>query len=358
MIRYEFKKIFKNKFFIVFLIIFIAADVLLIYKNEYQRINEKKGESWEKNEENYNYVKGIMTNEKFGYAKSINPEDLLYGGSDLYKDMVRALNYKEEAQKIYNSAKENAELYKNIGKAYLGYKNEKIAEAFLGREINEYYSQEGVDNYLTYDYSTFMTVIVVIIMAMILFFTDNDTGMYRMVKTSKYGQRHVRLIRMLTVVLTGIVIMCFFRLIEYIEYYIIYEFDGLHMPLYSVEEYAQTLYKCSVGEAFIIDILLKCMGIALFAIMVIALVNIIKAQGIALCAFIALYTGFAAVSLKSETIYTPIKLFDGYSLMKTTEFISAAGMDRFFMSGMEYTILVTIILTVAMLLITMVKGKR
>ena len=355
MIKYEFKKILKNKFFIVFLMIFIAADMLLIYKNEYQRINEKRKENWKNEEEAYNHVKGIMTNEKFDYAKSLSPDEMIYGGSELYKDMVRALNYKEEAQSIYSMAMENAEIYESIGKTNEAYKNKKIAEAFLGREINEYYRQEGVDNYLTYDYSTLMTIIMVLIAVVALFFTDNDTNMYRIVKTSKYGQRYVRLVRMMTVAVTGTVLMCFFRLIEYIEYYIIYEFDGLHMPVYSVYEYAQTFYSFSVGEAFVIDIGLKCIGIILFILIAIALVNVIKVQNVALCTFIMVYAGFVTVSIKSEKIYTPIRLFDGYSLIKSTEFIS---IGRFNLTSMEYTIVITIMLIAAMLLLIMAKGKR
>ncbi len=335
--------------------IFIAADMLLIYKNEYQKINEKRNENRENDEEAYNYVKGIMTNEKFDYAKSINPDELIYGGSDLYKDMVRALNYKEEAQKIYSRAMINAENYESIGKSNAVYINKKIAKAFLGREINEYYMQEGVDNYLTYDYSTLITIIMALIAAVVLFFTDNDTGMYRIVKTSKYGQRCIRFVRMMTVAVTGTVLMCFFRLLEYIEYYIIYEFDGLHMPVYSVEEYAQTLYNFSIGEFFVIDIVLKCIGIIFFILTAIALANLIKSQNAALFAFVVIYAGFVTVSLKSEKIYTPIRLFDGYSLIKSTEFIS---IGRFNLTCMEYTIFITVVLMAAMLLLIMAKGKR
>lgn len=355
MIKYEFKKILKNNFFIVFLMIFIAADILLIYKNEYQRINEKRNDNRKNEEEAYNHVKGIMTNEKFDYAKSINPDELIYGGSDLYKDMVSALNYKDEAQKIYDRAMRNAESYESIGKYHAAYKNKQIAKAFFGREINEYYRQEGVDNYLTYDYSTLMTIIMVLIAVVALFFTDNYTGMYRIVKTSKYGQRCICLLRMMTVAVTGVVLMCFFRLIEYIEYYIIYEFDGLHMPVYSVEEYAQTLYDFSIGEFFLIDIGLKCIGIILFILIAIALANIIKSQNTALVAFVMIYAGFVTVSLKSEKIYTPIRLFDGYSLIKSTEFIS---IGRFNLACMEYTIFITIVLMAAMMLLIMAKGKR
>lgn len=354
MIRYEFKKILKNKFIIVFLIIFFACDIFFIYKNEYQRISEKKSLSFSKAEDNYNYVKGIMTNEKFDYAKSINPEDLIYGGSELYKDMVRALGYKENARKICSRAKENMEFYKSIGCESQRYKNERIYEAFSGREINEYYRHDGVDSYLTYDYSTLMAVIIIMLTVFHLFFNDKNTGMYRIVKTSRHGQRYIRLVRTLAAVVTGIAVMCLFRLTEYIEYYIIYQFDGLHMPLYSVEEYAQTLYNGSIGAFFITDIALKCMGVILFTLIAIACVNIIKEQNTAIGIFAGIYFLSIYVSLKSEAMYTPIRLFDGYSIIKSTEFINIGG---FCMSGMVYTLLISAFISAAMLCISMIRGR-
>lgn len=355
MIRYELKKIFKNKFIIVFLIIFFACDIFFIYKNEYQRIREKKSISFSKTEDDYNYVKGIMTNEKLDYAKSINPEDLMYGGSELYKDMVRALGYKENARKICSRAKENIEFYKSIGNESQRYKNERIYEAFSGREINEYYRYDGVDSYLTYDYSTLMAVIVVMLTVFHLFFNDKNTGMYKIVKTSRHGQRYIRLVRTLAAVVTGVAAMCLFRLTEYIEYYIIYEFDGLHMPLYSIEEYAQTLYNGTIEAFFITDIALKCIGIILFTLLIIACVNIIKAQNVAMGTFAGVYFLSIYVSLKSKTMYTPVRLFDGYSIIKSTEFIN---IGDFFVSGMAYTLLISVVISVAMLCISMIKGKR
>lgn len=353
MIRYEFKKILKNKFIMVFIIIFIACDIFMIYKREYSQINYNKQSDW-KTEQEYNQVKGIITNEKLDYAMSINPEELMYGGSEIYKGMVRALTYGDFAQEIYSKAKENAEFYKSIGREEQVYKNEKIAEAFREREIYEYYRQDGVDKYLTYDYSTFMVMIIVIIIVIILFFNDRNTGMYRLVSTSKYGHRFVRLVRMMTVLITGTVVMCFFRLLEYISYSIIYDFDGMHMPLYSVEEYAQTLFNGSIKDFIIIDIMLKCIGIMLFAMIFVALAKVIKVQGIALGIFIVVYLGTIIVSLKSETTYSPIRMFDGYSIIKSTEFIH---IGNFFMSGMEYTILISAIIMAVMLCIIMVKGR-
>lgn len=343
MIKYEFRKILKNKFFIAFIIIFIFGDIYFIYQREYQQITGKNSDWWEGRMDDYNHVKGVITNEKIEYAKSINPEAMLYGGSEDYQGIKNALSYKDIAEEVYNNAKRNVENYESIGWSDVAYENEKIAEAFYGRKIKEYYSYDGVDFYLTYDYSTAMAVIMMIIAVVLLFFNDRKTGMYRVVKTTKRGQRYVKLIRTMTVIITGVAVMCIFRLIEFIEYYMIYEFDGLHMPVYSVNEYSMTLFGGSIREFFIIDILLKCFGIVLFSLIVIALVNLIRVRGLAMGGFAGIFLISVYVSLKSQTAYTPIRLFDGYSLIRNTEFINIGG---FHASLMSYSLIVSLILAV------------
>lgn len=355
MIKHEFKKLLRNKFFVFFLIVFLIGNAFCIYKREYSYIIQKEGKYWKQKNADYLKVKGVITNDKLQYAKNLHPEMSLYGGSELYRNIIQTLKYKDIASEIVTNAERNISVYKKLQKQDKVSENKYIKDSFQGRKINEYYSNDGIDDYFTYDYSTAMIMVLIIIAVITLIFNDKQIGMDRMVRTSKLGEKHIKAIRTIVIVAVGMVLVCLFRAMEYYIYNMIYQFDGLHMPLYSVSEYENTLYMGTIEEFLFIDIGLKCLGIVILTFIAIALAYFVKNQGMALIVMITVDVIFVIVSLVNSKIYTPIKLLDGYTLVKNIDVVCWRNMS---FTDLECTTTISVILaSVLLLCVGRIKGK-
>lgn len=327
MIRYEYKKVLTNRFLIIFTLIFLFLDIYMIHNEEMTAVYEKKSDYYGLKENVYENIRGQITEDKLKYLSEEGALENDYPGIYLsYGDNIRnALNYKEKAEKVVKKAKTNVEMYQDFGFEALLYKNKIIADSFSGRSINQYYDFEGVDNYLTYDYSTAMVLILAFITAVIMFTGDKKIGMDRMVLTAVNGEKKL-LIRKLTVISTvSAGIMAVFRVAEFGYYYYLYKFDGLFMPLYNVNDYGSTVFNGSIRQFIIIDITGKCVGVILLVLFISMILYFIRNNIAAYSIIAAVLTASVIISMEASNIYSPIALFNAYSMAKTVDFIRLGG---------------------------------
>ena len=355
MIKHEFKKLLRNRFFVFFLIVFLIGNAFCIYKREYSYIVKKEGKYWKQYNDDYIKVKGVITKDKLQYAKNLNPEMSLYGGSELYRKMVQALEYEGVTDEIATNADRNISVYNKLDEQEKVSENTYIKNSFKERKISEYYSNDGIDEYFTYDYSTAMVMVLILIAVITLVFNDKQIGMDRIVRTSKLGEAYIKGIRTTMIVTVGMVLMCLFRVMEYFVYNTIYQFDGLHMPLYSVYEYKNTLYMGTIGKYLLTDIGLKCIGILLLTLIAVVLAYLIKNHGMALISMVTVYVSFVILSLRNSEIYTPIKLLDGYVNVKSNNIVCWGNMC---FTELDCTIAISLVLIgVLLLCIRQIKEK-
>ena len=312
MIRFELKKIWKNKIFIVFLFAFIFIDVILIYNENLTQINVNKYKDHRYSIEVYDNIKGRISLQKVEYLESIslNPDYETVDTVFLLQRINKALQYRIKAQEVVSGAETNIEFYESIGNKKEAIRNTYIADCFRGRSINDYYNYDGIDEYLKFDYSTMMVTILMVISIFPLFYRDRKSGMDRIIKTGKNGGHTIVLVKLASMIITGLCLICLLRVIEYIEFHVIYGFEALDHPLYHVPEYNATLFSESIRQFFILDLCMKCLGILIIIILLCAAACIIKYS---IAPVIIIMPLFLSGGI--------IKLFNGYRMAKETELI-------------------------------------
>lgn len=147
---------------------------------------------------------------------------------------------------------------------------------------------------------------LVFIMVNILFINDKKLGMDKVIDTTLYGKNKLNLTKINTIVLLIVVLSVLYRVVESIVFFVLYGYDGLLMPLYSVTEYTNTFFNGTILSAFILDIVMKIVGCTIIALIIILSVLVIKNTA---CAYVV-------ALILSLLIKLPIILFDNYALFK------------------------------------------
>lgn len=309
MIRYELKKIVNNKFIVVFLVLFFCLDIFVMISKNIGQINYISSKQYDNYRRLYNDIRGDITSEKVNTLQEAKLNMEVYG---LYPEVaINAINnnrdYEKRAKDVVDMALDNAYTYNLINQQNRYINSICIANIFRDRHIDCYYETDGIDEYLKYDYSTIIVIIIIIMSINILWINDRKTEMYRIVNTTYYGKNRLNVIKVISVLIITVISEIFFRILELITFYIIYGFDGISQPLYSVKEYADTLYNGSIISAMLIDLLLKILGCIMVslivAICVLLVRNTILAYGLAF--------------ILSIVLRYPVKSFDNYRMFRS-----------------------------------------
>lgn len=306
MIKYELTKILKNKIVIAFIILFFVLDIFIIINTNLTQINMMRYEQYANFNELYKEIKGKITTKSVNRLYEAEKEFDVYGDIPTMTLAVAKDNYdyRNRASEVVKMARRNYNIYENNKKAKLT--NKYIANKFENRSINSYYRTDGIDEYLKYDYSTIMVVMLLVIITSILFVNDRKIGMDKVINTTIYGNNKLALAKINTIICLSIILSIMYRGIESIVFFILYRYDGLLMPMYSVTEYTNSFFGGTILSAFMIDIIMKTIGCIMIGLIISACVLFINNTA---CAYV--------ISILISTIVKlPVLLFDNYTLFK------------------------------------------
>lgn len=316
MIRGEFKKIFKDRFAIAFFILFVFVDSYMIYQSSATIRNYENMEIFCNIKQIYNEVKGVITDEKVRQLCDSSDDKTLAIRNLIYEEIQHICTYQNRAATVSEAARYNKEMYEKMKLHEQAELNRHIEEAFAGRSISEYYSMNGINDYLEHDYSTLMVIFLIIVVVNILFYRDQQLKMNLIVETSRNGGKKLALIRLGVLMSVSVLLMLFFRILEFVTFDALYGFEGLHMPLYSIAEFEGTMYTGSILSFMGVELLLKCLGVLLFTVIAGVLCYFVPRRSWGIGSFAIIYIGCIYGAYTGKVIGSPIQLLDGYRMFK------------------------------------------
>ena len=216
LVKFEIKKIFRNKVMLVVLIFGLLLNAFAIYTNDKMNSSNQYMNGKFKV---YQKIKGEITQEKYDYIfncytkvndlvekgnyETEKPDvkyftGFVFGDRTLFKRFLKdyqyIINYNDQIGNALKLAKDNLSYYKNPEDISL---NKKFIDTFTNRGVSEYYETTNMTNYLAHDFSTFMIILLLLIFVSGIFSEDMEYQYHQILYTTKLGGRQLFLARIM-----------------------------------------------------------------------------------------------------------------------------------------------------------------
>ncbi len=251
------------------------------------------------------------------YSTEYDPEKYIYtgyahGDFSLYSLMISpeisyAATYANTSNKIAAKAAESYSFYKEMGNDYESRKNGMIYNLYSNRGISEYRATNWANAYFSYDFSSLLCIILLILGLSSSFTRERESGMEQLI--SAYGKTKSTVIsKVISSIVFCLILTIAFTFSDLMAVDRFLVIKNINMPIYSAELFELTPFNITFAEAVLVCAGLRLLG--LFAIsLLVMMISKITPNTIA-----ATVSAFAAVlfliflSLISDSFIDPIGL--------------------------------------------------
>ncbi|MCM1167118.1 MAG: hypothetical protein NC401_14020 [Ruminococcus sp.] len=268
------------------------------------------------------------------YSTEYDTEKYIYtgyahGDFALYSLMISpeisyAATYSNTSNRIAAKAAESSYFYREIGNDYESRKNAMICHLYSGRRISEYRTTNWADAYFSYDFSSLLCVILLILGLSSSFTRERESGMHQLIaaygKTGSTVMSKIASSAVFCLILT--IVFTISDLMGVNDFLVI---KNAEMPLYSAEIFELTPFNFTFTEA-----IFMCAGLRFLGLFAIALL-ILTISKIAPNTIAATVCSFAAVSilillsLVSGNLFNPIGLLTPKSYLEKFGVVNLLG---------------------------------
>ncbi|MCR5793642.1 MAG: hypothetical protein K6G65_10775, partial [Lachnospiraceae bacterium] len=202
----------------------------------------------------YQEIKGEITNEKVQYVikkyKMLKP---------VFDEGTYSTQYDSRYYSGYFAGDYNIfeELYQKLKR--------DTTYDYKSRSISCFYDWYGWDGLFSYDYSTLFGVIIAIAICIFAVFKDKTGEMEKLIRTTHIGWKKVIRIKLIACILASYFCAILFSVMDITCFGLRYGLEGWNLPLYYVDEFRYTWFNGTVLEYLILWMMLRGLGIIIFA---------------------------------------------------------------------------------------------
>ncbi len=293
--RFELKKILSNKTLIISIIIFTLINLYKIFSmycesdlnnKDFVKFNScyysiyegLKGEITQEKLsaviDNYSYTQGVIMGQ-YDFDENTSYSGNPYIDANVFLKIFEDMNYyscyEENNNAIVKNAKENLSFYKSIGNAREEKLNKAIVKTYAGRKINSYYNLEYTEDYIKYDFSSLLVIIIIVLGLAPVFSREKETGMNLINQTSQMGGYpliRAKLLASLTFVFSVALWFCTMDLICFKAFFSV---EGFSMPLYAIKSFEFCSFNKSIRLFVLISFALKVIFFFIIALITLLL---------------------------------------------------------------------------------------
>lgn len=268
------------------------------------------------------------------YSTNYQPDKYIYTGYEygeytLYNlfmgpQITYAATYSNTSNSIAAKAVENYHFYAENNKAYEAEKNALIYTLYRDRSIPEYRTTYWTGLFFSYDFSSLLCVVMLILGLSASFTNERESGMYQLITAAGKDSKTVGA-KIVSAALYCLFLSAYFTLCDMISTSVFLGVDGLDMPVYSSRHFEESPFGFSFLGAIFIWIGVRFL--ALFTVSLIILLiseiapnTIISMVGsFAACLVIILLTGVR------ESVWNPVCSLDPGAYIKEFEVVNILG---------------------------------
>lgn len=390
---YELRKSFLRKHVIVMLILLSVLDVVKIGLDKYQgsidSLYLENKEQREAFEQLYKKTKGKFTDstlqfitgeeERLGeiYDKRLNynaPGEVTYCGN-LYEDyrilevyIAKEFHYMQEYEAYSNEitalAADNIAYYKDKGNLLKVRENKYIADNYSNRSVKEFYRTDSIMGYLNSYFSTILIIFMCFLGVAPVFGAEYDCKMHYILLTSKRGGLNSTLIKILSSLLFSWIMVLWFFVLDITTYQIFFGLEGLHNPVWAIQEFKESFLNCSIQTFLLHEVLLKLLAVMSVCMVILFLSLLLKKMIYVSLGFLILLAGWYVAGNFTFSfsrwkmmlaLWNPVTLFRSLNLYQGFHYMEFG--SRFLLESTMCIIGNVVIAAVVTVLILLVKRR-
>ncbi len=300
LVKFELKKIMNKKHIVITLLFFIIINAIKI-NLDYKKSNVGKLEFNRAYWTVYEKVKGNLNKENINFVvdnyKSLSEivdggnfetevkDDSTYTGyiygdmnlfKKLYDDMNYRYNYSKNMQEHIKLAEDNVYFYKSVNNSYEILKNKNIKTIYSNRQIESFYDTEGFYNYINYDFSSLLILMLLILGLSSVFSIEKECEMDLLLKTSRIGKVKVANAKIVASFIYSMIICLIFFLVDVLVFSITFKLEGPSSKLYSIMEFVFTPLNINLLCYCLLSDLLKIIGFFTVSTMIMFFSNLFE----------------------------------------------------------------------------------
>lgn len=271
----------------------------------------------------YNLVSGDYSTE---YDPSMHT-GYVYGDYSLltehfYNPIKYLVTYKESNDGLLEKAEENIHFFSDKNNKYEVEKNTFILEHYKNRNPLYFYETGGWKHLFSYDKSDLFILVLLIVGIIPAFSREKRNAMEIIQITSAYGRKMYIPIKLIAHIFVAVWLELLFGFINYAVIHMQYGLGGTKMMLYSLTEYRYTPLNISVIGFYLLEVLSKCIGFAIIAViltMIARLINNTYAAFIAMIGYASVFLYFSGFNSGITFVENVLTLISPFSLLKLGE---------------------------------------
>lgn len=291
--------------------------------------------------------------EKYEYTGYAFGDYSLYNAA-IAPEISYCATYSNISNQIAAKAVEGYYLYKENGNSYERKKSALIYELYQNRSIPEYRATNWTGEYFTYDFSSLLCVIMLILGLSSCFTNEKTSGMNSLI--TAYG----KWTKSLSAKIISAAIYCFgltifFTILDlvFINHFLV--IDGIDMPIYSAKMFCTSPFRFSFLTAVIICAGLRFLGLLVIALLIMFISKNSPNTVISIGASFAAVIALIFLSLISESVFNPIGLLTPKTYIRECDLTNLFGTP---ILSLYTSISAAAILCVAEVILIMAGRKR
>lgn len=185
-----------------------------------------------------------------------------------------------------------------------------------------FYETGGWKHLFSYDKSDLFILVLLIVGIIPTFSREKKNAMEIIQITSAYGRKMYIPIKLIAHIFAAVWLELLFGIINYAVIHMQYGLGGTKMMLYSLTEYRYTPLNISVIGFYLLEVLSKCIGFAIIAViltMIARLINNTYAAFIAMIGYTSVFLYFSGFNSGITFVENVLTLISPFSLLKLGE---------------------------------------
>lgn len=341
---FELKKNYLKKSIFICVVIFIILNIFKI--NEQYRIYGRfSGEGMISIENAYedlynNKLKGRITQDNIefvmdnyttlmGEVKDFNYSTeydenrytgYTYGDYGLFTfyiipELEYVFNYMNFSNDIVLKAIDNIDFFQNVNNEYQVKNNMMIKQRYSNRNIDLYYKTEGFEKFYSYDFSSLLVILVLILGISPVFSSEKEIEMDILLNTTKLGRNKVNIAKILSAYSFIFFVSILFLVTDLIVHNNLYGLEGFTNPIYSIKGFMISPLNVTIIEYLILSYIVKFLGFITLGTMMLIISSFFKNSVVPIILNIGISFFFIYINeFLGYQVFNPLNLITNHTM--------------------------------------------
>lgn len=261
---------------------------------------------------------------------------------EMKSEMQRQYEYNDSIKALKSYAEKNLAYISNE-KTYEFRRNQLILDIYKERNIHSFYDRSGLENYLKYDFSSLLVLLLLLLGISPIFSSEKETGMAPLLSSSKSGRLKTVIAKVWAVIIfSSLFSMCFFAM-DFVYYAMAAGFHGGQSALYTLIDFKYTPLTCTIWQYVILQGVAKWLGLVVVGFLFMLISSVFRET----YPVFVLGTGLIVFFMITGEHF---QLFNPISLLTFSQYAQELSM----LNILSYPVLAIIVLPVSILVLALI----